>query len=149
MRPALGDLPFIPPAGIVTLTIDPTTGQLATDACPTRVAEVFPEWRAPTETCYQHRPGYGQYAMYGPNGYAIDPATGQPIYPYDVDENDDGRLEISNFGYGYGQESAGAEADALPYGPIRSPTTWNRSRSPWRERTWKTAKPRSRRRAAS
>ncbi|HYN22661.1 MAG TPA: PBP1A family penicillin-binding protein [Thermoanaerobaculia bacterium] len=119
MRPARGYLPFLPPAGTVTMTIDPSTGQIATEACPYRVVEVFPQWQAPTESCHQHQPGYGQYAMYGPDGYAIDPLTGQPtgqpIYPYNVYQNEEGRVEISNFGYGYGAEPQGAEVDALPY----------------------------------
>lgn len=117
MRPARGYLPFIPPPGIVTLTIDPSTGQLATEACPYRVTEVFPQWQSPGEPCRLHQPYYNQYAMIGPDGYPVDPATGQPIYPSNVYQNEEGRLEISNFGYGYGQEAQNAEGDALPYGP--------------------------------
>ncbi|HET9226484.1 MAG TPA: PBP1A family penicillin-binding protein [Thermoanaerobaculia bacterium] len=121
VRPIGGYVPFTPPRGIVTQTVDPTTGQIATEACPYRVSEFFAEWQSPTETCLRHRPGYGQYASYGE--IPIDPVTGQPIYPY-VYENDEGRTEISNFGYGYGQESPdvvpGAEVGALPYanGPL-------------------------------
>jgi penicillin-binding protein 1B len=101
VRPPRGYLPFTPPKGIVTLTIDPATGQLATPACPYQVNEVFPEWQAPTEPCHLHQPG--QYAA----------LSGEPLYsPYDVYQNDEGRIEISNFGYGYGQEAG----DALPTG---------------------------------
>jgi penicillin-binding protein 1B len=118
VRPPRGYLPFTPPRGVVTVTVDPTTGQLATEACPYRVNEVFPEWQAPSEPCRRHQPGYGQYAAFGEGGegeVAIDPATGQPIQT-DVYQNDEGRIEISNFGYGYGQEpgAANVPADALP-----------------------------------
>jgi membrane peptidoglycan carboxypeptidase len=114
VRPPRGYLPFTPPPGITTVTVDPTTGQLATEACPYRVNEVFPEWQAPTEPCRLHQPGYGQYAAYG-EAPQIDPLTGEPIQT-DVYTNDEGRIEISNFGYGYGQEAGTApvEADALP-----------------------------------
>jgi penicillin-binding protein 1B len=119
VRPPRGYLPFAPPRGIVTQTVDPTTGQIATEACPVRVSEVFPEWQAPTEPCRLHHPGYGQYAAY-------DPVTGEPLYDaYQVYQNDEGRIEISNFGYGYGQESPdvvpGAEVGALPY--VNEPLT--------------------------
>ncbi|HWM91475.1 MAG TPA: PBP1A family penicillin-binding protein [Thermoanaerobaculia bacterium] len=110
VRPPQGYLPFTPPRGIVTLAVDPATGQIATEACPHRVDEVFPEWQAPTERCHRHRPGYGQYAAYDPN-------TGEPLGDgYNVYQNDEGRIEISNFGYGYGQEPGVPEGDALPYG---------------------------------
>jgi penicillin-binding protein 1B len=118
VRPPRGYLPFTPPRGVVTVTVDPTTGQLATEACPYRVNEVFPEWQAPSEPCRLHQPGFGQYAAFGEGGEGqveIDPVTGEPIYPYNVYQNDEGRIEISNFGYGYGQEpGAAVPADALP-----------------------------------
>jgi penicillin-binding protein 1B len=128
VRPPRGYLPFTPPRGVVTLTVDPTTGQLATDACPYRVNEVFPEWQAPSEPCRLHQPGAGQYAAFGEGGEVeIDPATGQPVQPYGVYQNDEGRIEISNFGYGYGQEPgtaapAAPAADALP-DPSEEPLT--------------------------
>ncbi|HEX6861390.1 MAG TPA: PBP1A family penicillin-binding protein, partial [Thermoanaerobaculia bacterium] len=99
VRPPRGYLPFAPPRGIVTQTVDPTTGQIATEACPYKVSEVFAEWQAPTEPCFRHRPGYGQYAAYGEP--PIDPLTGEPLYDYQVRQNEEGRIEISNFGYGY------------------------------------------------
>ncbi|MFP5286620.1 MAG: hypothetical protein ACLGI9_12835, partial [Thermoanaerobaculia bacterium] len=118
VRPPRGYMPFSPPGGIVTQTVDPTTGQIATEACPFKVKEFFAEWQSPTEPCSRHRPGYGQYASYGE--VPIDPVTGQPLYDYQVYQNDEGRIEISNYGYGYGQEPPqdavpGAEIGALPY----------------------------------
>jgi membrane carboxypeptidase/penicillin-binding protein len=123
VRPPRGYLAFTPPPGVVTVTVDPTTGQLATEACPYRVNEVFPEWQAPTEPCHLHQAG-GQYAAYGPGEVEIDPATGEPIQPYGVYQNDEGRIEISNFGYGYGQEAGkpSVPADALP-DPSAEPLT--------------------------
>ncbi len=111
VRPTGGYLPFTPPKGIVTLAVDPATGQLATEFCPHRVSEIFPEWQAPSEPCVRHRPNAGQYAALGVEP-EIDPVTGEPIYPAGVYQNEEGQVEISNFGYGYGQEPA---ADALPY----------------------------------
>jgi membrane peptidoglycan carboxypeptidase len=127
VRPIGGYLPFTPPRGIVTLTVDPTTGQIATEACPHRVSEVFPEWQAPTEPCRLHSPGYGQYASFGE--VPIDPVTGEPIYPY-VYQNEEGRPEITNFGYGYGQEAG----DALPYGP--DPLTDDLEAEPLPDEEW-------------
>jgi penicillin-binding protein 1B len=54
VRPAGGYPEFVPPPGLVTATVDPTTGQLATAACPVVVTDLFAEWRAPRETCAQH-----------------------------------------------------------------------------------------------
>lgn len=110
VRPPQGYLPFTPPKGIVTVAVDPTTGQAATEYCPQRVNEIFPEWQAPAEPCMRHRPGSGQYAAMGEP--VIDPLTGEPMYPSTAYQNEDGQIEISNFGYGYGQEPA---AGALPY----------------------------------
>jgi penicillin-binding protein 1B len=45
---------FPPPTGIVTVTIDPETLQLATPNCPTRRDEVFIEGTQPTVYCQKH-----------------------------------------------------------------------------------------------
>jgi hypothetical protein len=141
VRPSRGYLPFAPPRGIVTQTVDPTTGQIATEACPFKVNEVFAEWQAPTEPCFRHRPGFGQYAAYGPYGQEIliDPVTGEPLYDYQVRQNEEGRIEISNYGYGYGQEPQedivpGAEIGALPY--VDEPLTDDLSAEPLPEGEW-------------
>jgi hypothetical protein len=125
----------------VTQTVDPTTGQIATEACPFKVNEVFAEWQAPTEPCFRHRPGFGQYAAYGPYGQEIllDPVTGEPLYDYQVRQNEEGRIEISNYGYGYGQEPQedivpGAEIGALPY--VDDPLTDDLAAEPLPEGEW-------------
>ncbi len=45
---------FNAPDGIVTVNIDPASGQLATDACPTPRSEVFITGSQPLETCSLH-----------------------------------------------------------------------------------------------
>jgi membrane peptidoglycan carboxypeptidase len=80
VRPARGFLPFTPPPGIVQVTVDPLTGQLATPYCPYRVTEQFAEWQVPNEPCHQHSPGGPDtWADVNLNGVPIDPATGQPL----------------------------------------------------------------------
>ena len=55
LRPELGGESFPPPPdGIVTADIDPTTGLLATDTCPTHRSEYFIEGTQPTQTCEAH-----------------------------------------------------------------------------------------------
>ncbi len=55
-RPAGGWPDFEVPPGITAAQIDPASGQLATDACPQRVTEVFPDWQAPSGACPLHSP---------------------------------------------------------------------------------------------
>jgi len=54
VRPAGGYRPMVPPKGILSATIDPETGQLATNACPTGVSEVFLAGQEPTMECDLH-----------------------------------------------------------------------------------------------
>ena len=55
LRPEFGGESFPPPPdGIVTADIDPTTGLLATDSCPTHRTEYFIEGTQPTQTCEAH-----------------------------------------------------------------------------------------------
>jgi penicillin-binding protein 1B len=86
VRPAGGYQNFPRPSGIVQATVDPTTGQLATELCPYRVTELFPEWAAPTEPCQRHSPGAVQTADLALGQPAIDPATGQTIAAGDTEE---------------------------------------------------------------
>lgn len=80
VRPTEGFLPFAPPPGIVQVTIDPLTGQLATPYCPYKVNEQLADWQVPHEPCRRHSPGYGEtWADVNLGGTPIDPATGQPL----------------------------------------------------------------------
>ena len=54
-RPPGGYPEFVPPRGIRTASIDPTSGLLATDRCPVVQVEAFPVHRVPTETCHLHQ----------------------------------------------------------------------------------------------
>lgn len=53
-RPAGGYPPFVQPPGVVRAWIDPETGELATDACPQVVSEVFRADEVPTTVCHLH-----------------------------------------------------------------------------------------------
>jgi penicillin-binding protein 1B len=103
VRPARGYADFPRPAGVVQATVDPTTGQLATEYCPYRVTELFPSWAAPVEPCQRHSPnGPDQTADLTLNQPAIDPETGKPIDPSSSEEprysiTDDG-LQIKDAG---------------------------------------------------
>ncbi len=103
VRPAKGYADFPRPSGVVQATVDPTTGQLATEYCPYRVTELFPSWAAPMEPCQRHSPnGPDQTADLTLNQPAIDPETGQPIDPSASEEprysiTDDG-LQIKDPG---------------------------------------------------
>ncbi|NWF72931.1 MAG: transglycosylase domain-containing protein, partial [Nitrospirae bacterium] len=48
---------FVMPSGVVTRTIDPKTGQLATSQCPEQVSEVFIEGTEPSVYCEVHGGG--------------------------------------------------------------------------------------------
>jgi penicillin-binding protein 1B len=49
--------PFEPPDGIVTVLVDPTTGQLASAGCPVTQTEVFIAGVQPTQVCQAHGGG--------------------------------------------------------------------------------------------
>src|SRR5882724_93219 len=55
VHPAGGYSTFPQPKGIQTAVIDPTTGLLATEYCPTVLTEVYPEGQVPTELCNRHQ----------------------------------------------------------------------------------------------
>jgi penicillin-binding protein 1B len=57
VRPPGGYSAFPQPPGVTTAVIDPETGQLATDDCPTTFTEVFLEGQVPEEVCELHRYG--------------------------------------------------------------------------------------------
>ena len=63
MKKATAKMPvkdFTVPAGIVDAMIDPTTGSLATTACPATEKEYFIQGTEPTSLCTEH--GYNSYA---------------------------------------------------------------------------------------
>ncbi len=54
VAPRSGFSTFTQPRGLTTALIDPGTGLLATEYCPTPMTEVFREGEAPTEVCNRH-----------------------------------------------------------------------------------------------
>jgi membrane carboxypeptidase/penicillin-binding protein len=54
VRPLRGFSSVGQPPGVVTAVIDPHSGELATDACPTIFTEVFIEGTVPGLVCYQN-----------------------------------------------------------------------------------------------
>jgi len=48
---------FLPPPGVVQMTVDPTSGGIATAGCPTRVTELFIEGSEPRALCPLHGMG--------------------------------------------------------------------------------------------
>ncbi len=54
LRPPGGYRPASPPPDVTTATIDPLSGELATDRCREVVTEYFPRDRVPTSLCYLH-----------------------------------------------------------------------------------------------
>ena len=88
VRPPGGYADFAPPAGMVRVTVDPTTGQLATDLCPYRVTEIFAEWQAPMEPCLRHSPGFNgeAWADLSLGQPLVDPITGARIDPAATEE---------------------------------------------------------------
>ncbi len=55
VRPPGGYRTFSQPSGISTAVIDPSTGYLATEYCPSVLTEVYPAGEVPTELCNQHQ----------------------------------------------------------------------------------------------
>ena len=58
VRPAGGYASFPRTQGVVTAVIDPSTGELATDACPWTATEVFVARFAPRDACTRHSSWY-------------------------------------------------------------------------------------------
>jgi len=76
VEPPGGYRNFAQPAGVTTATIDPTTGLLATDACPYRITEVYPRGAVPDRTCHVH-----QYGGWYGDGRRADGTYGDGDYP--------------------------------------------------------------------
>ena len=96
VRPAAGYPAFEPPPGIATVLIDAVTGELATDACPAVMYEVFPEWQAPRDPCRQHAPyGSDWQVIDGVDPYALglygeEDSTEVPVWSLEGSWPDEG-----------------------------------------------------------
>ncbi|MGH9666062.1 MAG: penicillin-binding transpeptidase domain-containing protein, partial [Bryobacteraceae bacterium] len=69
---------FDPPEGIVTADVDPTTGQLATPACPQHDTEEFIAGTQPVDVCRLHGGGATQIAGWDPTQAAATAPPGAP-----------------------------------------------------------------------
>jgi penicillin-binding protein 1B len=67
---------FQPPDGIVTVEIDPLTGQLATPSCPGTRAEVFLSGTQPVESCQLHGAGGTRVASWDTAPPPVAPPPG-------------------------------------------------------------------------
>jgi penicillin-binding protein 1B len=78
--PAAGYSSFIMPPGLTTALIDPTTGLLATEYCPTRLTEVFRAGEVPAQPCDRHQTfEEGQVAAGGQEAPGANPGeSGTP-----------------------------------------------------------------------
>jgi hypothetical protein len=56
IRPSLGGASFLRPRGIISVRIDPETGQLAGPYCPTAQTVSVASQFAPVVECYKHQP---------------------------------------------------------------------------------------------
>ncbi len=75
---------FEPPAGVVSVPIDPLSGQIATAACPKVRTEYFVEGTQPVEVCRLHGGGATQVASWETNPGAArtnDQASGAQVAP--------------------------------------------------------------------
>ncbi len=66
VRPPGGYRTFNQPSGLSTAVIDPTTGLLATEYCPTVLTEIYPTGEVPTELCNQHQGWSPELLAQGP-----------------------------------------------------------------------------------
>ncbi|HYG10324.1 MAG TPA: penicillin-binding transpeptidase domain-containing protein, partial [Pyrinomonadaceae bacterium] len=64
LRPELGGAAFVRPPGIVSVEIDPATGQLASSACPERERIAVTNALAPASECLTHQPLVPLFAAY-------------------------------------------------------------------------------------
>ncbi len=71
VRPPGGYPPFATPRGVVTAVIDPESGELATEACPRVVTEVFRVGLVPPTVCHLHG-GWFVHAVEQPPGVVVE-----------------------------------------------------------------------------
>jgi penicillin-binding protein 1B len=69
---------FEAPAGVVSVQIDPLSGELATAACPKVRTEYFIEGTQPVEMCHLHGGGITQVAGWETSPPRTGESTGQP-----------------------------------------------------------------------
>ena len=91
VRPARGYPAFVPPAGIITAARSGER-QLATDLCPYRMTEVFPEWQVPAQSC--RLPLLADAAAW------LDPSLYPGVYGEDPYAPSGGDGSYSGYGYG-------------------------------------------------
>lgn len=72
---------FDVPDGVVSVQIDPDTGELATSACPRIVTEYYLPGTQPTQFCHLHSSGGTQFANWQ-NTPAVDGTNGASVPPY-------------------------------------------------------------------
>jgi membrane carboxypeptidase/penicillin-binding protein len=64
LRPELGGAAFLRPAGVMSVEIDPATGQLASPSCPVRERIAITPALAPTSECFTHQTFFPLLASY-------------------------------------------------------------------------------------
>ena len=111
VRPPGGYRIFNQPAGISTALIDPTTGLIATEYCPTTLTEVYPEGQVRTELCNQHQGWSPELLAQGPQASGEERAEAR--------ERDD-EPRISRPGEPDGPEDRNAEREPERAHPFRS-----------------------------
>ncbi len=72
---------FDVPDGVVSVQIDPDTGELATSACPRIITEYYLAGTQPTQFCHLHLNGGTQFANWQ-NTPAVDGTNGANVPPY-------------------------------------------------------------------
>jgi len=68
--------PFVPPQGVVRMTLDKTTNQIATPACPDDYSTVFIDGTQPTQTCDQSIAEHGNIFQ---RIFGLDPKPASPV----------------------------------------------------------------------
>lgn len=69
---------FQPPSGVISVLIDPVTGDLAGPYCPTRQTEVFIAGTQPVELCRLHRTGHSSGTLVAGWSPVAPAAVGEP-----------------------------------------------------------------------
>jgi penicillin-binding protein 1B len=75
LRPELGGAAFLRPAGVMSVEIDPATGQLASPACPARERIAVTHALAPASECLTHQPLFPLLAAYDEHQLDSQPAA--------------------------------------------------------------------------